>query len=118
MERLDASRTRSRGHHRGGLTADGGAQPHTPGQAAGGAEVTPFFYQNSGVSHTQKGPLRGGDRDRAKGSRNAKTRPATQGEHSLSQPQSPARMSTEWTETAYRNSFNGGAPLFLVYAEL
>ena len=88
------------------------------GSPPGAQGHTPFFYQNSGVSHTQKGPLRGGDRDRAKGSRNAKTRPATQGEHSLSQLQSPARMSTERTETAYRNSFNGGAPLFLVYAEL
>ena len=34
---------------------------------------TPFFYQNSGACHTQKGSLRGGDRDRAKGSRNVKS---------------------------------------------
>ena len=87
------------------------------GRPPGAQGHTPFFYQNSGPCHTQKGSLRGGDRDRAKGSRNAKTRPATQGEHSLSQPQSPARMSTERTETAYRSNLSSGTSLLVVYGE-
>ena len=71
---LDASRTRGRRHNRGRLTAAGGAAAPTSGPASPGAQGhTPFFYQNSGVCHTQKGSLRGGDRDRAKGSRNVKS---------------------------------------------
>ena len=71
---LDVSRIRGRGNHRGGLKAAGGAAAPTPGPASPGAQGSlPFFYQNSGPCHTQKGALRGGDRDRAKGSRNVKS---------------------------------------------
>ena len=88
------------------------------GRPPGAQGHTPFFYQNSGVCHTQKGSLRGGDRDRAKGSRNVKSQTGFPGEHMLSQAQSPARMSTERTEKAYRSNLNNGTPLLVVYAEL
>lgn len=48
--------------------AAGGAQAHTPGHAAGGAQGTPpFSTKFAEFAICRKAPLRGGDRDRAKG---------------------------------------------------
>ena len=87
--------------------AAGGAQTHTPGRAAGDAQRTPpFSTKLAQFAICRKAPLRGGDRDRAHGSRKGKRLIRLPGAHRLTHPQSLARMSTERTEkTSYTRRY-------------
>ena len=67
--------------------AAGGAGPHTPGRAAGGAQGTPpFSTKLAKFAICRKAPLHGGDRDRAHGSRRGKRLIGLPGTYRLSHP--------------------------------
>ena len=87
------------------------------GSPPGAQGHTPFFYQNSGACHTQKGSLRGGDRDRAKGSRNAKSQTGFPG-GAQAKSTAEARADVDGADgESLPEKLNNGAPLLVVYRE-
>ena len=87
------------------------------GRPPGAQGNTPFSTRIAGFAKRRKAPSAEETGTAQGGADTQKTRPGSWGEHSLSQPQSPARMSTERTETAYRCNLNDGTPLLVVYGE-